>query len=160
MQPIAHRAVEALGRAKALDGISKPLKSFAGKAIPNGFLKDLLSGTWLGHPLHPMLTDVPIGTWTAAGFYDCQDAALDRARECYRSGEEPVIDVRLPDGCGWTFMAIVNTFDVSLGVNAAVANNIGGQIDGQVHFYKTPPVGSVAPAARRPAQSPRPASRW
>jgi len=29
-------------------------------------IKDLLNGTWLGHPLHPALTDVPIGAWTAA----------------------------------------------------------------------------------------------
>jgi hypothetical protein len=24
-------------------------------------VKDLLHGTWLGHPLHPVLTDVPLG---------------------------------------------------------------------------------------------------
>jgi uncharacterized membrane protein len=29
-------------------------------------VKDLLHGTWLGHPLHPVLTDVPVGAWTAA----------------------------------------------------------------------------------------------
>jgi nitrite reductase/ring-hydroxylating ferredoxin subunit/uncharacterized membrane protein len=29
-------------------------------------LKDALNGTWLGHALHPVLTDVPIGAWTAA----------------------------------------------------------------------------------------------
>jgi nitrite reductase/ring-hydroxylating ferredoxin subunit/uncharacterized membrane protein len=29
-------------------------------------LKDALNGTWLGHALHPALTDVPIGAWTAA----------------------------------------------------------------------------------------------
>ena len=29
-------------------------------------LKDALSGTWLGHPLHPLLTDLPIGFWTSA----------------------------------------------------------------------------------------------
>lgn len=28
--------------------------------------KSLLSGTWLGHPLHPLLTDVPIGCWSGA----------------------------------------------------------------------------------------------
>lgn len=27
-------------------------------------LKILLNGTWIGHPLHPMLTDIPIGAWT------------------------------------------------------------------------------------------------
>lgn len=42
---------------------------------------DLLHGTWLGHPLHPMLTDVTIGTWTLGAFFDA--AALlggDRRR--------------------------------------------------------------------------------
>jgi nitrite reductase/ring-hydroxylating ferredoxin subunit/uncharacterized membrane protein len=29
-------------------------------------VKDALNGTWLGHPLHPVMTDVPIGAWTAA----------------------------------------------------------------------------------------------
>lgn len=27
-------------------------------------LKIFLNGTWIGHPLHPMLTDIPIGAWT------------------------------------------------------------------------------------------------
>jgi nitrite reductase/ring-hydroxylating ferredoxin subunit/uncharacterized membrane protein len=29
-------------------------------------LKDALNGTWLGHALHPAITDIPIGAWTAA----------------------------------------------------------------------------------------------
>ncbi|AKU91767.1 Rieske 2Fe-2S domain-containing protein [Vulgatibacter incomptus] len=29
-------------------------------------IKDFLNGTWLGHPLHPAITDVPIGAWTTA----------------------------------------------------------------------------------------------
>jgi len=33
-------------------------------------LRDLLHGTWLGHPLHPMLTDVPIGSFVIATVLD------------------------------------------------------------------------------------------
>lgn len=29
-------------------------------------IRDALGGTWLGHPLHPALTDVPVGSWTTA----------------------------------------------------------------------------------------------
>jgi hypothetical protein len=95
---------------------------------------------------HRLINGLPgIGTFTAAGFYDCGDLALQRARDCYRSGEKTVIDVIMADGCGWTFMALINTFDVTLGINAAVTNTVGGQIDGTVHFYKTPPAGWVAP---------------
>lgn len=107
---------------------------------------------------HRIVAGLPaIATWTAAGFYDCQDDALERARDYYRSGEDCVIDVRLPDGCGWTMMTIINTFDVTLGINAAITNNLGGQIDGRVNFYKTPPVGFVKGAPPKPV-SPRPAT--
>ena len=30
----------------------------------------ILHGTWMGHPLHVVLTDVPIGSWTAAAILD------------------------------------------------------------------------------------------
>ncbi|MCU1386740.1 MAG: iron-sulfur protein, partial [Ilumatobacteraceae bacterium] len=37
---------------------------------PAGPVKDALSGTWLGHQLHPMLTDVVIGSFTSATVLD------------------------------------------------------------------------------------------
>lgn len=36
----------------------------------NRAIQDILNGTWLGHPLHPVLTDVPLGGWTVAMFLD------------------------------------------------------------------------------------------
>lgn len=33
-------------------------------------VKDLLHGKFLGHPLHPVLTDIPVGAWTAAMMID------------------------------------------------------------------------------------------
>src|SRR5690348_9469669 len=33
-------------------------------------LKSLLNGTWLGHPLHPVLTDVPITAWMLTAVFD------------------------------------------------------------------------------------------
>src|ERR1043165_6683796 len=33
-------------------------------------LKNFLHGVWLGHPLHPALTDVPIGAWFASLIFD------------------------------------------------------------------------------------------
>lgn len=34
---------------------------------------DFLHGTWLGHPLHPVLTDIPVGAWTAATVLDVHE---------------------------------------------------------------------------------------
>ena len=66
--------VERVGRAEWLDKVAQPLSQKVSEAIPKGALKDTLSGTWLGHPLHPMLTDLPsaagpapsCSTWSAA----------------------------------------------------------------------------------------------
>lgn len=37
-------------------------------------VRDALDGTWLGTPLHPVLTDVPIGAWTAAMTLDAVES--------------------------------------------------------------------------------------
>jgi nitrite reductase/ring-hydroxylating ferredoxin subunit/uncharacterized membrane protein len=36
-------------------------------------VKNTLHGTWLGHPLHPVLTDIPIGAWSATLLLDAVD---------------------------------------------------------------------------------------
>ena len=41
-------------------------------------LKNFLHGTWLGHPLHPVLTDIPIGAWTTALVLDGLEVATRR----------------------------------------------------------------------------------
>ena len=65
-----HVLVERAGEAAPLDAAAKPIaKSVRGKIGP-GALKDALSGRWLGHALHPLLTDVVIGTWTSALLLD------------------------------------------------------------------------------------------
>ena len=48
-----------------LDGAADFLLDRVGKTLANGPYGDLLKGKWLGHPLHPMLTDIPIGFWTS-----------------------------------------------------------------------------------------------
>ncbi|MGH2929794.1 MAG: iron-sulfur protein, partial [Solirubrobacteraceae bacterium] len=40
------------------------------KAVRPRAVRNWLSGTPLGHPAHPMLTDVPIGAWTMSALLD------------------------------------------------------------------------------------------
>ena len=42
---------------------------------PTRKLADFLHGTWLGHPLHPVLTDFTIGAWTMGSLFDAVGAA-------------------------------------------------------------------------------------
>ena len=61
---------DAIDEARPLDRIADPLGRAIGAVVKPGALKDLLSGTWLGHPVHPMLTDVVIGSWTSSMILD------------------------------------------------------------------------------------------
>ena len=59
-----------LEKEKRLDGVARTVGELVGKVLPPGPVKDALSGTWLGHTLHPVMTDLPIGAWTSATALD------------------------------------------------------------------------------------------
>ena len=61
LEPIAERLQPAV--AAVLDGPIGPKTA------------NILHGTWLGHPLHVVLTDVPLGSWTAAAVFDLLETA-------------------------------------------------------------------------------------
>ena len=63
---LAEALIRALGSSKRLDAIGQGLGAAFSRVVRQGRLKDALSGTWSGHPAHPMLTDVTIGSWTSA----------------------------------------------------------------------------------------------
>jgi nitrite reductase/ring-hydroxylating ferredoxin subunit/uncharacterized membrane protein len=65
-----HEAVGALESAEALDAPAQAVAKQARKLFPHGAVKDAVSGTWLGHALHPVLTDVVIGSFTSATLLD------------------------------------------------------------------------------------------
>jgi nitrite reductase/ring-hydroxylating ferredoxin subunit/uncharacterized membrane protein len=45
-------------------------RALLGGGEPARDVADVLHGTWLGHPLHPVLTDLAIGAWFFGGFFD------------------------------------------------------------------------------------------
>jgi len=79
---MAHRAlISPLERLEALDGVADWWSAKVNRLV--GPAKSLLSGTWLGHPLHPGLTDVVVGAWGAGVALDLlagdeAEAAADR----------------------------------------------------------------------------------
>jgi hypothetical protein len=61
-QPFAERLSDALQEAiKVVVGTHRK---------PPRRLKSLLNGTWFGHPLHPVMTDVPIVAWLLTAIFD------------------------------------------------------------------------------------------
>lgn len=65
-----HHLTRRIGDVTSLDRYATPLVGGVKKLIPAGPVKDVLSGVGTGHPLHPALTDVPIGFFTSATVLD------------------------------------------------------------------------------------------
>jgi nitrite reductase/ring-hydroxylating ferredoxin subunit/uncharacterized membrane protein len=80
---LPHAAATAVGHQEWLDPISDSIQT----AVSEGFeragvvgqtTKDFLHGVWLGHALHPVLTDVPIGAWTVTTVLDVIEGVSGR----------------------------------------------------------------------------------
>ena len=77
---MAQTNLEAIANQPWLDSVGKPLSEavralFTNAGAAGQTAKNALHGVWLGHPLHPVLTDVPLGAWTTALALDAREAA-------------------------------------------------------------------------------------
>jgi nitrite reductase/ring-hydroxylating ferredoxin subunit/uncharacterized membrane protein len=95
---IGERAALAIERQERLQRLEERLQrsvsaAFRAAGAGGRAVKNLLHGTWLGHPLHPVLTDVPIGAWTAALALDAADTAAGGRRDGFRRGADGAIRV-------------------------------------------------------------------
>lgn len=95
--------MKAVDQQQTLDRLSNQIQPLVRDAFksagPAGReVKNLLHGTWLGHPLHPALTDVPLGAWTAALALDAMESISGR-REL-GAGADAAIAVGLVGAAG------------------------------------------------------------
>ena len=75
----------AVDRIPGLEETGSKLKTAIHDAVmkggkPTRKLADLLHGTWLGHPLHPVLTDFTIGAWGIGAMFDAMALATGDKR--------------------------------------------------------------------------------
>jgi nitrite reductase/ring-hydroxylating ferredoxin subunit/uncharacterized membrane protein len=121
--PIAQQLVDLALRTPGLDPAADALAGAVNGAYDAAGgakqpLKDAVNGTWLGHSLHPAITDVPIGAWTAA-------LALDLLGE--RRGARIAVGVGLLGALGAAASGLTDWVDTSgkprrLGVVHAALN--------------------------------------
>jgi nitrite reductase/ring-hydroxylating ferredoxin subunit len=98
--PLTNRAVDRLAKWGPLATVAE-----AWQGVVTAILRrtdrrttDLLRGTPLGHPLHPAITDIPIGAWSVT-------AVLDAASLAGAGALEPGADVALAVGLGGAVLA-------------------------------------------------------
>lgn len=125
--------------AEPLDEVSEPVQE-AVKAVPKP-VRDVLDGVWFGNPLHPALTDVPIGAWTAAFALDLVGSeAADGALAVGILGAVPAALTGLND---WSHLkddakrigtvhALVNTAGLTLNVLSLAARRGGMRKTGRL----------------------------
>jgi nitrite reductase/ring-hydroxylating ferredoxin subunit/uncharacterized membrane protein len=75
---VVERLATKIETATALDTGAGALEAVVRPLMPKGAVRDLLSGTPLGHPLHPLLVTVPIGAWVGASWLDLTTGAAGR----------------------------------------------------------------------------------
>jgi nitrite reductase/ring-hydroxylating ferredoxin subunit/uncharacterized membrane protein len=89
--PLRHAISAFVENQTWLDKLSTPFQSWVTKLFgqpgePNRKVKDALNGTWLGHAIHPLLTDIPLGAWTGTVLLDLatlaqEDPGLERSAD-------------------------------------------------------------------------------
>jgi nitrite reductase/ring-hydroxylating ferredoxin subunit/uncharacterized membrane protein len=111
-----------------LDSIGKAAGRLADRIGP-GPVKDLLSGTWLGHPLHPMLTDLPIGAWTSSFILDAVggERGADASRTLVGVGVLAAVPTAVS---GWSDWADTDGEDRTVGLSHAVGNVVATALYG------------------------------
>jgi hypothetical protein len=72
--------------------------------------KNFLHGTWVGHPLHVILTDIPIGAWTVAIAFDALDSMS--ARRQYRVAADTAVALGLAGAVGTAAAGLTDWQDI------------------------------------------------
>jgi nitrite reductase/ring-hydroxylating ferredoxin subunit/uncharacterized membrane protein len=75
---------ERLERAEALDPVATKVRDRVRHVLGPGAARDLLNGVPLGHPLHPALAQLPLGTWLSAGIVDLLGGRDERSERAVR----------------------------------------------------------------------------
>lgn len=97
--------VSYLERTKELDRLSGPGQRLA-RLLRPGRVRDTLHGVWIGHPLHPMLAQAPIGTWLSASLLDAwpggHPGAADASRRLVLAGLAASVPAALAGSADWS----------------------------------------------------------
>jgi nitrite reductase/ring-hydroxylating ferredoxin subunit/uncharacterized membrane protein len=120
--PQLDRAVEDIERAKALDSTAQLTKKAVDAALPNSTVRDALHGVWLGHPLHPALILVPLGSWISASVLDLLPGRRDAARTLVGVGVASAVPAA---AAGWSDWSDLHPQQQRVGLVHATANLVG-----------------------------------
>ena len=121
--PAIVRWTRGLEDATALDAPVQALEPSVRALFGTGARASVLRGDWLGHAVHPLLTDVVIGTWTSATLLDLfggDDAAVP-AQRLIGTG---LLAAGPTAWTGWAEWSAAGSRDKRVGLVHAVTNGL------------------------------------
>jgi nitrite reductase/ring-hydroxylating ferredoxin subunit len=86
----------------AIDSAIEPVRRVVQGVLKPQALKDFLHGTWLGHPLHPVLAQVPVGSWLSAGLLDAVPPLRPAATVLIGTGVAAAVPTALAGAADWS----------------------------------------------------------
>jgi uncharacterized membrane protein len=112
-----------LENATALDGPVHAIEPTISSVFGTGARGAFLRGDWLGHAVHPPLTDLVIGTWTSATVLDLVGGrtAADAAQRLIGAG---LLAVGPTAWTGWAEWSAAGQRDKRVGLVHAVTNGV------------------------------------
>ncbi|MEU6405832.1 Rieske 2Fe-2S domain-containing protein [Streptomyces sp. NPDC046985] len=115
------RILRAVDRIEQFTGADRVLDVIqrAVLALPLGSARDGLHGRWLGHPLHPVMVQVPLGSWLSAAVLDAVPGQRRAARILIATG---LITVAPAAASGWVDWADLHKTQMRVGMVHAVTN--------------------------------------
>ncbi|MFB9838812.1 Rieske 2Fe-2S domain-containing protein [Actinoallomurus acaciae] len=120
--------------AEVLDRVVEPTQKVA-RRLPPGPVRDTLYGTWLGHPVHPMLVQASVGAWLSAGVLDLRRGSDDAARRLAAFGLLVAAPAVLAGTADWSEQ---HEQQMRVGVVHALANGTAIGLYGASLLARTP----------------------
>jgi nitrite reductase/ring-hydroxylating ferredoxin subunit len=114
------QAVDSLGRWSRIDPLITPVRRLV-RALPLGRARDVLHGRQIGHPLHPVLVQVPTGAWLSAALLDAVPGSARQSRVLIGVG---VVTAVPAAWAGWVDWAEQHEQQMRTGLVHAVANGV------------------------------------
>lgn len=86
----------------ALDKFVEPARKAVQATLRPTAVKDFLHGTWLGHPLHPVVVQLPVGSWMSAGVLDAIPLMRPAATVLIGTGVAAAVPAALSGAADWS----------------------------------------------------------
>ncbi|WP_073949734.1 Rieske 2Fe-2S domain-containing protein [Streptomyces kebangsaanensis] len=102
------------GADQVIDAVQQKVRS-----VPLGAGRDALHGRWLGHPVHPLLVQVPIGSWLSATVLDLLPGVRRGPRALIGIGLATAVPAAV---AGWVDWAELHRQQQRVGLVHALAN--------------------------------------